>query len=300
VAPVSLQINLTPLDLPLAALILPHQLRCWASQCQELLLIWDLEPHPQQRHEASYQAAWQACLELKPTLLAALQADFVGLRSLELDISAQAEVAHVYAQSDVLPTKDFRGGPFYAYFFGLHAAAHDWVLHLDADMLFAGQAAGWVAAAQQALQSQPELLCCAPPGGPPAAGSVRQPRRLQHFTTRCFFLDRRRLAGQLQLRFRPCGGAELPEHLLSQWMQQAQLQRLDLPVQGVWSLHPSGSRARFRRILPELLRCLESGAAYPSAQVGEFNLHPDWLAELEAALELSRHVSESNASHEWQ
>lgn len=109
------------------------------------------------------------------------------------------------------PAKTYRGGPFYAYLFGLHAARSDHVLHLDSDILFGGGSQTWVEEAMRVLVERPDALVCQPFPGPPrpgglidAAGAEREATpvpayRFATITTRYFLIDltrfRRRIGG---------------------------------------------------------------------------------------------------------
>jgi hypothetical protein len=103
------------------------------------------------------------------------------------------------------PAKTYRGGPFYAYFFGLYAARHDHVLHLDSDIMFGGRSQTWLEEAMRLLGERPNVLVFQPFPGPPkadgrvyAAGAEREPGpihtlRFRTITTRYFLMSRNRL-----------------------------------------------------------------------------------------------------------
>ena len=294
--PLSLQISLTPLDIPHAALILPHQLRIWAAQASEILLIWDLDPGPRYERQPAYREKWDSCKPYLEPLNQALKQDWPDLKieTLIADEQLCLELSQRFFRPDTgpIPAKDYRGGPFAAYFYGLAAAAHDLVLHLDADMMFGGQSPSWAQEACISLQAAADLLCIAPPGGPPGTEVLRH----RQFTTRSFLLDRRRLQG-LELSRRELPEllaqqndqtlwvepyAEMPEILISHWMQAQDLWRLDLPGQapGIWSLHPPvPADPRFHVLLPELLRALDTDSL-PATQQGHYNLLPATLDTL--------------------
>lgn len=298
--PVCLQISLTPLDLGHAALILPHQLNFWASACQELLLVWDLNPGPRLA-EPLYRQRWERGLSYFELLNQTLQRDYPRLRILTVDDAAerQAQLSARFLAGAPMPLKDFRGGPFYAYFEALERAELDWVLHLDADKIFAGVALPWLSEALAFLQRDARYFCLCPPGGPPRiVGNIGY----ANFTSRAYLLDRRNLPSALPLRHRDPERlrtqglsapvppyAELPEHLLSDWMHTQGKRRLELRCTasgadlGVFSLHPptdsASARQLFEQHLPRILQLLALGQI-PELQRGHFNLQAAWLKQL--------------------
>lgn len=289
---ISLQISLTPADIPHAALILPHQLRIWAPQAAEVLLVWDLDPGPRYESEPGYRAHWQNCLSSLELLNSALRQDFPGIRILTSasDDHTRQHLSERFFRpgSPALPAKDCRGGPFSAYFAALALAAHPLILHLDADMMFGGQSPHWLSEARTALTADPGLLCISPPGGPPPW--TTEQTFTPWFSSRCFLLDRRQLAQALELSYRDPAGtpgmfapyAELPENLISRFMQQQQLQRHNLAGSepGMWSLHPPvPPQPDFLPLLPRLLAALDQ-QRLPALQQGDYNLRPATLQAL--------------------
>lgn len=292
--PVTLQISLSPLDMAHAALIVPHQLQHFASQCQQVLLVWDLDPGLRYQ-EVAFRQRWDQGVAFIELFHQALQQEFPQLESLHLkasDTRAEAAVrpyiASLNTGSAAIPAKDFRGGPFLSYLYALASARFDHVLHLDSDMMFAGNSSGWVASALEALQADSDLFCVSPPGGPL---KNRPATRHVFFTTRHFLSDRRRWLNQIQLQIRPQTftdelakeiHAEVLENTLSQWMQQQGLFRLDHagPDAGFCSLHPPVPPHRdFMTCLPKLLDALSQGWM-PECQYGHYNLQTETLATL--------------------
>lgn len=291
--PVSLQISLTPADIPHAALILPHQLRTWATQCAEALLIWDMDPGPRYAQDEAYRHSWNLCGGIVDELSQALKREWPELRVLKSTFGPNARQAlsarFFVSGTPALPAKDFRGGPFAAYFFALTATAHDHILHFDSDMMFGGSCPNWVESAVKVLADDSSLLCVSPPGGAPPHENAFT----SLFTTRSFLLDRRRLEQTLTLRTResPFASAdssgpafgELPEHLLSALMQQRGLERQDFSgAPGIWSLHPPVPPSPlFLPALPQLLQAL-SADTLPPVQGKDYNLREATLLALQA------------------
>jgi hypothetical protein len=294
---VTLQISLAPTDYPHARYILPHQLRQWGSQVDEILLVIDLH----RSRTGRFTAAWE---ERKP-LLDALVADACAhdprVRAVTVDYSDQAvrRVGDEFFGGQPVPPKDLRGGPFYSYFFALSAAACPIVIHADSDMLFGGGSTHWVDEARAILAADPDILCCSPLPGPPTADGqlVGQPAqrypapfpafRFRHMSTRIFALDRGRFAarigaldaraptwrGRLRARLQGNPPYDMPENILSEALRAHRLARVDLlgRAPGMWSLHPPHRSALFYETLPTLIARVESGDM-PEAQRGRYDV----------------------------
>jgi hypothetical protein len=309
--PVTLQISLAPTDWRHAQHLLPHQLRMWRGQVAEILLTADLH-----RSAGRFAAGWE---EGREKILALCRAQ-PGARVAEVDYGPEARgrVTAEFFGGAAVPKKDFRGGPFYSYFFALHAARHDFVLHADCDMMFGGGSATWLAEACAEIASHPNVLLAAPLPGPPAAdGTLRTQRAtavpgrrccfdFDTMSTRLFLLDRKKFRaalGALTPRRPPAWRdslkaliegnppADLPEHLFTTAMRARGLVRREfLGAQpGMWSLHPPYRCADFYAKLPELVRRAEAGDL-PDAQRGGHDVNDslvDW-SEARAALRRNR------------
>jgi hypothetical protein len=295
-AHVTLQINLAPTDYPFAKHILPHQLRQWSGQVDEVLLTLDLH-----RSAGRFSHDWEARLPLMRELLSQCHDENGLLRTVDVDYSSTAydAVSRSFFGGRHIPLKDWRGGPFYAYFFGLHAARHTHVLHFDSDMLFGGGSQFWVREAVQLLRLRSDVLICGPLPGPPTLdGAVRhqgeQPEpwtsrayRFSDATTRVFLLDRERFTeriGALPVT-QPAAHRidhalkegnppyDLPEDIISQAMMNKRLTRVDFLGRdpGMWSLHPLNRSPLFYRLLPEIVRRVEAGDV-PVRQRGDYDI----------------------------
>lgn len=312
-AHISLQINLTPADYRHSQYLLPHQLAVWAPQVDEVVLTY--ETH---RSQGRFGGEWDASKAAMDALLHAQVDRYPTARIARVDYAPEtmAAVAGFFFGRDEMPAKDFRGGPFYAYFFGLHAARYPLVLHLDADMFFGGQSASWVAEAVDVLRAQPHVLSVSPYPGPPprdarSTGSAEQldiapeqkPVRVSaSLTTRVFLLDRRALvrAGPLVLRRPSTLGVlkawltgnppgAVPEDLITHRMQQEgwkRVQMLGTPP-GMWSLHPKYRNERFYARLPVLIDRVNRGDM-PAEQRGHYDMQ-DVLCD----------VSDARARDRW-
>ena len=289
---VTLQINLAPTDLPHARYILPHQLRQWAEQVNEVLLVVDLH-----QSKGRFSEGWQERLPGMRLLIDEYCAKYANVRSLEVDYSPKvaASIGTQFFGGKPVPAKDWNGGPFYSYFFGLYAATHDYIFHMDSDMMYGGGNSTWVAEAIQLLTERPDVLICSPIPGPPTEdGRLRSQSlaiepysslafRSPALSSRHFFLDRkhfrsriqqlpltqppRRRVWQAQLEGKP--PYNLPEVIFSQAMSAHDLVRIEFlgNAPGMWSIHPPYRSQLFYERLPTLIQQIETGDI-PEAQRG--------------------------------
>lgn len=310
-AKVSLQITLAPSDYAHARHLLSHQVRTWRNQVSEILITIDFH-----RSAGRFSDRWaEGEKHIRP-----LAESIAEARVVDIDYSPDAmrRVSAAYFGNRPVPKKDFRGGPFYSYFFSLTEARHPYVLHSDADMFFGGGSQTWIHEATEYMRSHPDVLITAPLSGPP-----RQDRRLlqlaaeaepgetpafrfTEMSTRLFMLDTdrfRRSIGALVSR-RPKTlrhaiiallegnpPADLPEHLFTTAMRNAGLIRREFTghAPGMWSLHPPYRSADFYAKLPDLIRRIEAGDL-PDAQLGDHDINDslvDW-SEPRAALRRNR------------
>jgi hypothetical protein len=310
---VTLQVSLAPTDYPHARLILPHQLRQWAGQVDEILLVVDLH----QSRGSRFATAWAERKPLLDQLLAESCAQYPHARTIAVDYGqdAAARVARRFFGGRTVPTKDLRGGPFYSYFFALDAATHDLVLHTDSDMFFGGGSAHWIDDARTLLAADENILFCAPLAGPPTADGHLVSQRADrypapflaysfpHVSTRIFALDRARFAarigaleptkanlrGRLRAALQRTPAYDLPENILSRAMHRHSLSRVDLlgASPGMWSLHPPHRSALFYDQLPTVIARVESGDM-PDAQRGCYDVNDslvDWSSARAALAE---------------
>lgn len=311
--PVTLEITVSPMDWRHAVHVLPHQLRQWAGQVDEVQFTLNLRGR-----QGRYGAAAREAADSVGALLDALCAEHPHARVREVDYSpaARAAVSERFFRGRPVPLTNHDGGPLYSYWYGWHAASHDHVLHLDSDMLFGGGSQTWLTEALALLAARPEVLTTAPLPGPPTAdGSlpphilerhghmggppVREPGdavawRFHGCSTRVWLVDRSTLAERLggvplepprlrsALRARVEGHppVELSEKSITRRMNQLALRRVDFlgSGDGMWSLHPKWRSEEFYAALPALVRRVEAGDV-PDAQRGDFDVNDslvDW------------------------
>ena len=321
---VTLEITVAPTDLPHAVHVLPHQLRQWAGQVDEVQFTYDLH--------RSRGRFGDAAAERRPGMDALLselcaQHPHAVVREVDYAPATVAAVAERYFGGGTLPAKNHYGGPVYSYFYGPYAATHDRVLHADSDMLFGGGSQTWVAEAVQRLAGRPDVLFCSPFPGPPPPGGDLPPAILEihrgagsepardaedpfawtfgGYSTRVSFIDRRRFLERLAPlpRDRPPLRSlaravveghprfELPETIVTRQMHRRGARRLDMlgGPPGMWSLHPAMRSDEFYRALPGLIARVEAGDV-PAEQLGDFDVNDSLVDWTSARAALRRQV----------
>jgi hypothetical protein len=198
---VTLEITLAPPDLRHAKEVLPHQLRTWARQVDEVVCAIDMLPVPG-RPDASWKSDGERLVELVDECCRPYPHARRAVVAYGRDDAAA--ISDYFFFGSPVPAKTYRAGPFYAYFWALHQATNDFVLHLDSDVMFGGRSQTWVAEALRLLAARSDVLVCQPLPGPPTndgaiAAAGAEPEggpipafRFRTITTRYFLLDRSR------------------------------------------------------------------------------------------------------------
>jgi hypothetical protein len=304
VARASLQINFAPPDALYAETVLPHQLRVWADQVSEIVFTLDL----QRSRSAQFGTDWDDHVEAIQKILKRACERHPHARIGEVDYSPKARgaVADAFFGGREAPLKDFRGGPYYSYFYGLLDCSNPVVLHFDADMMFGGMSASWLDEAVALLASDEDALIINPQPGPPSPDGTMveserySPRRVQpgvyafdYVSTRIFVVDLERLRARLgPLPTDRIGGLrmrlgalrarrtthDLPENVLSRAMAGVGMQRLDMlgAPPGMWAIHPVTRDQAYYRSLARLVERTERGEVTPE-QLGRYNVHQSML-----------------------
>jgi len=303
--PVTLQINVAPTDFPHAVHTLPHQLRQWAQQVEEVLFTFDL--HRTERG-GRFGEGWEERRAPMAALLEGLCSDYPRARISEVDYSPEklSEVASAFTGGRPIPAKDTKGAPLYPYFHGLHEARNELVFHLDSDLMFGGGSQTWIAEAVALLTDRADVLACAPLPGPPTAEGVlrRQPApRVEHsslafrfeaVSSRLLLIDLKRLRERIlplhllgpvrslsraKARLHGNPPYRAAELTISAAMSAAGLCRVDLlgAAPGMWSLHPPYRSEQFYGALPRLIERIEAGDV-PDAQRGDYELNDSMFA----------------------
>lgn len=304
--PVTLQINVAPTDFPHAVHILPHQLRQWGRQVDEVLFTFDLH---RTARGGRFGEGWEERLAPMRALLDDLCRDHPHARISEVDygLEKMSEVASRFTAGRSIPAKDTKGAPLYPYFYGLHEARNDLVFHLDSDLMFGGGSQTWIGEAVGVLTEKTDVLACAPLAGPPTSDGRRRREpapRIEHnslafrfdtVSSRLLLIDLERLrervlplhllgpARQLsraKARLHGNPPYRAAELTISEAMSRAGLYRVDLlgAAPGMWSLHPPFRSEQFYAALPGLIEQIERGDV-PDAQRGDYELNDsmfDW------------------------
>lgn len=306
-APVSLQINLAPGDYPSARLILPHQLRKLSGQVDEIILTVDTRPG-----RGRFAAGWEANEQRLYDFLEKIIKPHYKVTVSPVDYSetTKSAVAAYFFGTTWLPDKDFRGGPFYAYFFGLYTASNDFVFHLDADMFLGGGSETWVDEAVRFMHRHPECLFVSPLPGPPHKNDVLISQniiqKIAPFTyvlggmsTRIFMtnksilcrnplaLEKPGIKNQLKASLQGHPNADLPEHLFTKLMNTRGFSRVDFlgTDKGLWSLHPPYRTQTFYNNLPAIIENIET-LNLPDNQYGFYDIVDEFCDWSEARLKL--------------
>lgn len=290
---VSLQINLTPADYPHARYLLPVQLDILQAQVNEIVLTVD-----SQAGKGRFAEGWDIYHDALHELLQTEIKQRYPVKIIAVDYrpTVKQEVAEYFFGQKNIPVKDFRGGPFYAYFFGLYSASNNLVFHLDSDMFLGGRSQSWVGEAVQYFNNDINCFVIAPLPGPPRDDDTLLGQQAIHkiapftwqlngMSTRIFMIDKQKftenkltmnrpsLQNQLKAIVEGNDNADLPEHLIAAFIKKNQLKRIDFlgTNRGMWSLHPPYRTKAFYEQLPEIIRRVENNIL-PEKQQGFYDL----------------------------
>lgn len=290
---VSLQINLAPGDYPHARYLLKHQLNILAQQVNEIILVMDTRPS-----KGRFAEGWNLYKELLNQFIKTDIEPSYPVKVIQVDYSApiKKKIANYFLGKTDMPDKDFRGGPFYAYFFGLYMATNNLVFHLDSDMFLGGMSQDWIKEAVEFFKSDSSCFIVSPLPGSPHYSDIliNQPEALKiapyawlfrGMSTRIFMMDKSRFKANKLMLSKPSfrnqakalvegnSVADLPEHLLSAYMNKHQLKRIDFlgTGKGLWSLHPPFRTEGFYDDLPQLISRIELNNL-PEKQQGFYDI----------------------------
>ena len=299
-APISLQINLAPVDYPYAQHVLRHQIDALGGLMDEILLVVDLHQSVG-RFKGEH---WEDNKSKLFGLIDNLKEKYPQIQTLPVDYSVNKnkQLANFFFKDPTLsvPQKDHRGGPYYAYYFGLFETKNDWIFHLDADIMLCQSNIQWFVSAIELLQSNPHYLSCNPLSSPPKKDSASFKNALEwsfandgnDFTTRHFFVNKERLRNKIPrdypnidhiikalLKGNP--PFRVPEGCIKHYMKDKGLRRMeflgsDNTHSGFWTIHPPERDEKFYRALPNLIRCVESNR-YPDVQAGNWDVTQEYL-----------------------
>lgn len=296
---ISLQINLSPTDYPLSRQLLSTQLEYFYEAVQEVVLTIETRRSKGKKFGLNFD---QNKEKLENFLLRlAVQFPKIRVVPVNYDPQVKKEVASsFFHEGTIMPDKDYRGGPFYSYFFGLFSCKCRYIIHMDCDMFLGGNTMQWLTGAMK-LMEDPFVYFINPFPGPPNADfSLKQPffQRLNRYTysfetitTRFFLTDLTKITStRLGLRYiKPSlrrlvrAGMqgnfwELPEKLFSDILKRDHKLRVSFwgenEMEGCYSLHPVFKPESFIAYIPELLQRIKAND-FPERQYGWHNLHAD-------------------------
>lgn len=297
-----LQINLSPGDSAYAEIIVPRLVRAHPWVNSRLAIVDCQKPQLTRANrdarryaEPGFSYRCREIVRLAQTFQAQGVFDEVFVLEDNANHELKLRLTRKFTNGLIPPrrTHDYHGAALMAYWAAMDLTAQRFVLHYDADILLYQQADfDWALAALRYMDAQPDVIMAspriAPPGFAPDAPSLNEGRPNtptsggwlnDWFSTRCFLLDRQRLApflplvrGQLwwqtlfyrmvQRRY-PAS----PEILLFQSAGARGARRLNLASAQAWILHPTSKPPEFLERLPEILDCVAQGHV-PPAQIG--------------------------------
>jgi hypothetical protein len=291
---VSLQINLSPNDYPHAKYLLPYQISVLRGQIDEIVLVLDTH-----RSKGRFGVNWEENLNnIHELLNKQLATDKrIRIEVVNYDAPEMEKVAAFFFGQKFVPKKDYRGGPFYAYLFGLYSCQSEYILHLDSDIFLGGASQTWVKEAIELFENNDKVFTCSPLPGPPHPGKILigQPGSIKvgdgyqfkfsGMSTRVFmikkdsFNDRKLVLttpafkNLLKSIIRRNPPYSLPELILSNYMAKGSLERIDFlgNDRGMWTLHPPYRTKSFYNSIPQLIEDIGKNNL-PASQNGFYDI----------------------------
>ncbi len=291
--PVTLQINTAPVDYPYLTKILPHQLKFFGHHCQEILITIETRQSKKTRWKSD---EWNSNLQNIHQLCNELSNEFPHLRANPIDYSDSVRTVisrfFLTKPEQKIPFKDFRGGPYYSYYYGLHSASQPYVFHMDSDMIFHGDGEQWLKHAVDLLETDRNVLFASPLLGPPVKEDQEMPKihkkrynphaRYPHsstaykyldLSTRIFFVEKERLRNFCPMTFpyldqiikswlRNTPPYHTPERSITTNMKKNGFYRVDFmgPGKGLYCIHTQVARdPNFIPMLDHVLQKVETG-----------------------------------------
>jgi len=300
---ITLQISTAPTDNRLLKSIIHHQIKVFEEQVSEILITGDIRPG-----KGRFQFNNKAIQEFR-NILESFTDLSPKVKVLFVDYSPKIRkeiAADLWGLSD-LPIKDYRGGPFYSYLYGIGIASGSHILHLDSDILLGGEAKSWCAEAMELYESDVRIATILPYSGPPLLeDKIPEHYRLRaepypdipktytsnSFTTRIFFISKKRLRlilNQIELKKPDLLRSMLglwyqnplvlaPEQLISSFLDHEDYFRVDYPGSGapLWTLHPPFRSEEFYNRLEGIIEAVENNEI-PPEQRGYHDLNRGFI-----------------------
>ncbi|WP_207532704.1 hypothetical protein [Desertivirga arenae] len=289
----TLQISLAPSDYEHAKYLLPHQIAALGTQVDEVLLTIDSK-----RSRGRFGENWNENQEKLNDLINTLQKTSPNIRKEIVDYSTgtRQAISKLFFEGSLIPDKDFRGGPFYSYFFGLYKASSKYVFHIDSDIFLGGGSQTWVAEALDMFHRSDTIFLVSPLPGPPhpeeklvdqiiLEKTGRFSFALKGMSTRVYLLNKEifnkakltlqkpSLRNQIKALVEGNSNADLPEHLIWNFMDKHRLRRIDfLGIEpGLFTLHPPYRTRDFYKQIPDLLDKIQN-SEFPTSQYGFYDI----------------------------
>lgn len=307
--PVTLQISLAPSDYKHVVHLLAHQVKVFEEQVEEILLTYDTH-----KSNGRFSLNWEENNSKMWDFLQQFCTIHPKIKLVKIDYSQEKvkEVANFFFQKDKIPAKEWRGGPFYTYFFGINEANCPNVFHIDADIFFGGLSKTWLAEALALYEADERILFVNPLAGPPTDNGVLYHQNYTNYkdlpthysfktmSTRLYLVNKARLTAKpikniLTLKPRELIRAiirknprfKMPEEFLSEHMQKQNAIRVDFKGEntGLWSLHPPYRTPKFYDELQLLIEKIEKNQI-PEAQKGHYDIVDDLFDWSEAKKKL--------------
>jgi len=308
---ITLQINTAPTDNRFLDQIVSHQINAIGDQADDIRITADIRPSKKGRFSFNDDQ-----IRSFKSILGKLSEahDKVSIDYVDYSDETLRTVSDTIWNDETIPIKDYRGGPFYSYIYGLYKVETDYVFHLDSDILLGGGYENWCYDAIELLADDPNLAIIKPLSGPPKKdrsapnqfGEQLYPYRdlnaafySDNFTTRIFFTEKKRLINiliKLTLQkpdvLRSVMGlwqrnpvVQAPEQLLSNYLASTDFCRLDFlgAEPGLWALHPPFRSEEFYEKLTSIIEAVENGNI-PDAQIGFYDINHafvDWSSAIE-------------------
>ncbi len=291
--PTTLQINTAPVDYRFLPQILKHQLKIFGNSCEEILLTIETQQSKKTRWRSNQ---WDENLQKIYELVEELQLIYPHLKPNPVDYSYQTrkKVSRYFLSSPnkLVPFKDFRGGPYYSYYYGIYSSSKKYVLHMDSDILYHGDGDSWLSEALSIIKTDRSALLVAPLIGPPVLEGKNMPivhkKRYnpisnydkvkngyvyKDMSTRVFLVAKARLKNFCPITYpnfdqimkswiRKTSPYDTPEKSISDAMQKEGIYRIDFlgEGKGLWSIHSDFSHDQdFLKKLDHIINKIEEG-----------------------------------------
>ena len=288
--PLTVQINLSPGDYPLAKHLLEKQIEIFSENVDEILLTVETK-----KSKGRFGEGWEANSEKLNELLNALSNKYALIID-PIDYRCKKEVAEYFFGSKFIPEKDHRGGPYYCYFYGMYKAKNNIILHLDSDIFLGGKSQNWIREAFELHQNSSVFTTSPLPGPPSKTGRTILKQSflkelsdnrflMDGFSTRLFTINKKIFEGR-KLKVEKVGlknslkayikgqqPFELPENIIAKFIRTNDYKRIDFlgTGSGLWSLHPPYKTDRFFSELENILKKINE-YTFPDNQIGFYDI----------------------------